>query len=79
MAKKCICDSADIHLPVRSIFVVFPKSQRFEGYITNKLPNISKCIADIHTNWSWFIYFDEVYIQTRRYHDGNIVYNVYMY
>ena len=24
-------------------------------YITNKLPNISRCIADIYTNWPWFI------------------------
>ena len=46
---------ADIHLLVRSLFVIFPKSRRLEGYITNKLPNISRCIADIYTNWPWFI------------------------
>ena len=43
MAKRCIC--VDIHLLVRSLF---PESQRLEGYITNKLPNISRCIADIY-------------------------------
>ena len=25
---------------------IFPESRRLEGYITNKLPNISRCIAD---------------------------------
>ena len=25
-------------------------------YITNKLPNISRCIADIYTNWCTCIY-----------------------
>ena len=33
----------------------------------NKLPNISRCIADIYTNWPWFILrmlnFDEMYTQ----------------
>ena len=68
MAKRCIC--ADIHLLVKSLFVIFPESQRLEGYITNKLPNISRCIADIYTNWPWFIRymllmfnFADVYIQ----------------
>ena len=44
MAKRCIF--ADIHLLMRSIF---PESWRHEGYIKNKLPNISRCIsANIH-------------------------------
>ena len=45
--------------------MIFPESWRLEGYITNKLPNISRCIADIYTNWPWFILlnFAEVYIQ----------------
>ena len=46
LAKRCIC--ADIHLLVGSKFVIlFPKNQRLKGYITDKLPNISRCIADI--------------------------------
>ena len=57
MAKRCIC--ADIHLLVGSLFVIFPESQRLEEYnITNK-PNISRCIADIYTNWPWFIRYVE--------------------
>ena len=43
------------YTPACEEFVVFPESQRLEGYITNKLPNISRCIADIYTNWPWFI------------------------
>ena len=67
MAKRCIC--ADIHLLVRSLFVIFPESRRLEGYITNKLPNISRCIADIYTQLAMvytlyaMLNFAEVYIQ----------------
>ena len=45
---------------------MFPENQRLKGYITNRLPNISRFIA---TNWPWFNFmlyamlnFDDVYI-----------------
>ena len=41
-------------------FVIFSESRRLEGYITNTLLNISRCIADIYTKWPWFICYVEV-------------------
>ena len=35
-------------------FVVFSESRMLKGYITNELPNKSRCMADIYTNWFWF-------------------------
>ena len=48
--------------------MIFHESRRLEGYITNKLPNISRCIsAHIHQLAMVYTYamlnFDEVYIQ----------------
>ena len=46
---------------------IFPESRRLEGYITNKLLNISRCIADIYIHQLAMVYamlnFAEVYIQ----------------
>ena len=47
-----------------------PESQRLEGYITNKLLNISRCMYSRHIHQLAIVYmlyamlnFDEVYIQ----------------
>ena len=37
----------------KELTVIFPESQRVEGYITTKLLNMSRCIAD--TNLPWII------------------------
>ena len=36
--------------------MIFPESRRLEGYITNKLPNISRCIADIYGHGLYVIH-----------------------
>ena len=35
--------------------MIFPKGQLPERYITNKLPNVSRCISAMYTDWTWFI------------------------
>ena len=40
-----------------SSFLICTERRRLDGYITNKLPNISRCIADIYTNSPWFKLF----------------------
>ena len=37
--------------------MIFPEGQRPEGYITNKLLNISRCISDIYTDWTLLRYY----------------------